>query len=261
MLGSALARVLAARPGVELVAPPRPAFDARTDDVAAVVAGADVVVNAIGVLASRITDAETAEEVNARFPQRLAAAGPRVVHFTTDGVYSGADGAYTENAAHDATDVYGGSKSRGEVAAPHVLNLRCSIVGPERAPGRSLLAWLLAHPHGAEVRGFEDHRWNGLTTLHLARIVAGTLDEDLAGTAHVLPADTVTKAELLALLAEAFGRRDLRVVPVASGTPADRTLATLDPERNRRLWRGAGYDEPPAIATMARELAAWETAG
>ena len=73
-------------------------------------------------------------------------------------------------------------------------------------PPRSLLGWLLASSPGASVRGFTDQRWNGITTLHFARLCAAVIDGvEVAQPQHVVPGDTVTKAELLELAAAAFG--------------------------------------------------------
>ena len=262
MLGSAVAAELrAARLDVRALA--RAEFDARRDDPAALLVGVDCAVNAIGILRSRIDEVgrEAAFEVNAAFPYRLAeaarAGGTRIIHITTDAVFAGTVGApYDERAPHDATDAYGRSKSEGEVDAPHVVNLRCSIVGPEPPPGRSLLAWLLGQPRGARVDGYANHRWNGLTTLHLARLIrAATEGLALPNVLHVVPADAVTKAELLALLAQAFGRDDLEIVPVDAPRAIDLRLATVHPEALAALWRAAGYAEPPTIADMVGELA------
>lgn len=286
MLGSMVAAALGAREELDVVATRRDgerAFDAGRDDVAALLDEVEPawVVNAIGILSSRIDPADEASvqrahDVNAHFPLRLAAAaaarGARVVHPATDGVFSGRQGPYDEAAPHDAADVYGRSKSAGEAPGEHVVNLRCSIVGPEPggvaggraalapaagAPPRSLLEWLLAQPRGARVPGYADQRWNGITTLHFARLCAAIVlaTQPPSGTVHVVPADAVTKAELLALLARAYGRDDLTIVPGASPAPADRTLTTLDPERNAALWRAAGYGAPPTIDTMVNELA------
>jgi dTDP-4-dehydrorhamnose reductase len=257
MLGRAVAAELRAA-GLDVRAPLRAEFDARSDDPAPLLAGVDCAVNAIGILRSRIEEVgpEVAFEVNAAFPHRLAQAAPRVIHITTDAVFSGAGGApYDERAPHDATDIYARSKSEGEVDAPHVVNLRCSIVGPEPPPGRSLLAWLLAQPRGARVDGYANHRWNGLTTLHLARLIRTAVDLDLPNVLHAIPADAVTKAELLALLAHAFGRNDLEIVPVDAPEAVDLRLTTIHGDALATLWRAAGHTELPTIAAMVRELA------
>ena len=199
MLGSTLVRVLAAEPDVHVVAcardtraaqslarPPAPStwqtFDANSADDRAfdgAIAGASWVINAIGVIKSYIrdTDADEVEraiDVNARFPHRLARAAERhgasVLQIATDCVYAGTRGAYVETDAHDALDVYGKTKSLGEVHAPHVHHLRTSIIGPEPAHFVSLLEWFRRQPRGATVNGFVNHHWNGVTTLQFARV-------------------------------------------------------------------------------------------
>jgi dTDP-4-dehydrorhamnose reductase len=279
MLGEMVARVLATTPDLEVIGTARTgdavgspfpvrAFDARRDDPTDLVeqAAPDWIVNAIGIIKPRIDEADAASvaeavDVNALFPYALAEAaerrGARVIQIATDCVYSGRDGGYLEDAPHDALDVYGKSKSLGEVPAPNVYHLRCSIIGPERASGRSLLAWVLGHPDGATAPGFTDHRWNGVTTWQFGRLSAAIVrsDLDLPPLLHVVPGDTVTKAELVAEIAGAFGREDLRVDPGQSASAVDRSLATLHPDANERLWRAAGYDSPPPVAEMVRELA------
>jgi dTDP-4-dehydrorhamnose reductase len=263
MLGSMLKATL---PGA--VAVDRLGFEAGRDDPGALLdrAGCAWVVNAIGVTKPHIDESDQvsvdrAIAINARFPHALAGAaavrGVRVIHPTTDGVFAGGAGSYREDARHDAGDAYAVSKSHGEVDAPHVLNLRCSIVGPEPFPGTSLLAWLLSQPRGARVAGYTNHRWNGVTTFHFARLCQGIIDagEPLPGTLHAVPADAVTKADLLGMLADAYGRRDLTIVPEAAPVAVYRTLATNHPEANALIWRAAGYPAPPTVGAMVRELA------
>ena len=275
MLGATVGRVLAAEPGLELVGsargePPAGAgypverFDALADDPRALVdaVAPDWIVNAIGVTKPNIepdgpVSVAATFAVNARFPFALAEAarlaGARVIQIATDGVFSGRAGGYREDAPHDAHDVYGKSKSMGEVPAVNVTHLRCSIVGPG---DDSLLAWLLAQPTDATVPGFVDHVWNGVTTWHFGALCAGIVRERLEPPSplHVVPADAVTKARLLQLLARAFGRDDLSIEPQTSPAAVDRSLATLHPQANGALWRAAGYDAPPTVAAMVDEL-------
>jgi dTDP-4-dehydrorhamnose reductase len=262
MLGEMVGRVLGAQASLELVATDRARFDARGDDPRALLEEVepDWVVNAIGVTKPHIDPASAdsvaaALDVNARFPFALAEAarlqGARVIQISTDGVFSGESGGYPEDAPHDALDVYGKSKSLGEVPAANVVNLRCSIIG-----AGSLVGWLLEQPPGARVPGYADQIWNGVTTWHFGRLCAGIVSErpELPSPLHVVPADTVTKAELLELIARAFGRDDLAIEPQASPAAVDRSLATLHPEANAALWRAAGYDAPPTVAAMVDEL-------
>jgi dTDP-4-dehydrorhamnose reductase len=291
MLGSTLLSHLAARGDCELRATVRDAasraagaswlpavrwtlLDAETaadDEIRAVVSGAAWAINAIGVIKphirdDRAADVERATLVNALFPHRLAraaeTAGCRVLQIATDCVFSGARGGSREGDRHDPADVYGKTKSLGEVRSPQVHHLRCSIVGPEARGFVSLLEWFRRQPRGAGVAGFTNHRWNGVTTLHFARLCAGVMRSGVAlpHVQHVLPADRVTKCELLGLFARAFGREDVAVRPTAAPEAIDRTLGTSDPALNGELWRAAGYGSPPTVGGMIDELAAFEYA-
>jgi dTDP-4-dehydrorhamnose reductase len=278
MLGSRVASVLAAHPKLEVSTSSRTPgedlrFDAREDTVGLLLETGeyDWIVNAIGVLKARIDERATAsvEEaiaVNALFPHRLAAEaarhGQRVIQIATDGVYAGANGPYDESAVHDPHDVYGKTKSLGEVTADNVWNLRCSIVGPELGPPSLLLGWVLAAEPGTELTGYAGHRWNGITTLHFAKLCAAIIDGvEVPNHQHVVPSDSVSKAELLELILAAFGRTGVRVRHTGGpGAPVDRTLTTRDLAANERLWRAAGYPRPPTIVSMLGELAAVEAA-
>lgn len=272
MLGSMVTRVLAGSPGLEVSATARDSFDARRDPLADLLeaGGHEWIVNAIGVLKARIDEddpasIEDAIAVNALFPHRLAdeaaRRGQRVIQIATDGVYAGVHGPYDETAEHDPTDVYGKTKSLGETPADNVWHLRCSIVGPELGPPTSLLGWILSAPRDAELTGYDGHRWNGITTLAFAKLCHAviTATEPPHHVQHVVPGDSVSKAELLELALTAFGRTDVSVRHVPGpGAPIDRTLSTRDPGANQRLWQAAGYERPPSIEAMLNELAAAE---
>jgi dTDP-4-dehydrorhamnose reductase len=226
------------------------------------------VVNCIGIIKPYIRDDNRAEvlraiHVNSLFPTRLAEAaeraGTRVLQIATDCVYSGRDGKYVETAAHDATDAYGKTKSLGEVRSPSVTHLRCSIVGPEVKGHVSLLSWFLKQPTGATVNGYRNHQWNGVTTLHFARLCWGIIKEgrSLSALQHVVPANDITKADLLRCFARGYGRRDLTINEVDAPVVIDRRVRTNNPDVNRELWRAAGYGEPPTVEQMVAEMAAY----
>lgn len=222
--------------------------------------------NCIGLIKHRIQDhqhdsTEQAIRVNALFPHILADAaqesGCRVLQIATDCVYSGAKGSYIESDPHDAIDVYGKSKSLGEVGALSMHHLRCSIIGRELKDHRSLLDWFLGHPQGARVQGFSNHLWNGVTTLHFARICLGIIREGTAlpHLCHVIPADVLHKGDLLKLVRRTFGREDLQVDLQPAPQAVDRSLATSNTALNRRIWAAAGYPAPPTLGDMVAELA------
>jgi dTDP-4-dehydrorhamnose reductase len=232
-------------------------------------AGAAWVVNCIGVIKPFIhedipAEIERAIRINALFPHALARAAAdcevQVLQIATDCVYSGAQGGYLENRAHDAPDVYGKTKSLGEAAWPHVHHLRASILGPEPLRHVSLLDWFLQRPHRASITGYTNHRWNGVTTLHFARLCHGAIREGLGLThmQHVVPSGTVTKEDLMHRFAVIFNREDVEIIPAAATVAADRTLATLDPAANARLWAAAGYRQPPSLPEMLAELAEFD---
>jgi len=284
MLGSMIVDQLNATQGLDLVvttrtgAPATPAtagvkhvaFDAVHDDPLALlqVLPSDTwVINAIGTIKPYINESDPASRVraihvNALFPHNLAAAsesvGARVIQIATDCVYSGAAGGYDESALHDALDIYGKTKSLGEVPSPAVMHLRVSIIGPELSGHVSLLDWFRGLPSGAAVTGFDNHLWNGVTTMQYARLVRGAITNErfTPGMFHVVPTATVTKAEMLHLFSRELGRADVQIAVAPAKQGVDRTLSTLTPAENLQRWVDAGYEVPPTVGEMIAELAA-----
>jgi len=225
----------------------------------------DYLVNAIGIITHRIDEADESQvahafRINAEFPKALAlaaaASGIRVIQIATDCVYDGANGHYSESIAHNAKDVYGLSKSKGEVKSVAVMHIRCSIIGPEKGRNLSLFEWVRHQPSNAEIFGFTDHRWNGVTTYAFGRVVAGIISQSnfQAGVCHLVPEDEVTKAQLVRLLAAKAGRSDLVITDKATGQPMDRTLITDHPSFNAKLWASAGYSHIPTVAELIGEM-------
>lgn len=186
------------------------------------------VVNCIGVVKQR-DDANSAElciEVNSLLPHKLAnrvrAWGGRLIHFSTDCVFSGRRGDYTEVDASDAEDLYGKTKALGEVGGAHALTLRTSMIGRELAGHRSLLDWLLGQ-RGRTVRGFTRHFYSGVTTLHLADLVATIIEREspLEGLFQVT-APRTSKHDLLCMLRDAY-RLDVAITPDDT-THCDRSM-------------------------------------
>jgi dTDP-4-dehydrorhamnose reductase len=244
-------------------------FDATTDDLATVLKGlgkVDYVINCIGVIKPHISESDdkqrlNALQINSLFPQKLAdwaaETGAKVIQIATDCVFSGHKGSYLESDAHDALDVYGKSKSLGEVPNPSMMHLRVSIIGPEIGRSTSLLEWVRNQPQGAQIFGFTDHVWNGVTTTHFGRLARGIILSNLfrAGVFHVVPGDRLTKDELVKKIALVFGRDDIEVMPKTSGNMVDRTLATDNESLNLDLWTSAGYTAPPSVNQMLDEIA------
>lgn len=228
---------------------------------------AEWIINAIGLIKPYIRDQDAGDirravALNTLFPFRLAAhaerSSARVIQIATDCVFSGREGPYGEDSPHDATDVYGKTKSLGEVPSPAMIHLRCSIIGPERKARRSLLAWFLGQPHGATVSGYRNHLWNGVTTLHFARICRALVrgEASVSGLQHVVAGDELSKYEMLREFADAYGRSDIRIEPSETSIGIDRRLRTVEPEVNAALWKAVGCRTPPTIAEQIAELAA-----
>ena len=276
MLGGTVFQTLTGR-GLEVLEASRSRgliFDAEVDSVedllrkAGVRAG-DFVVNCVGLTKAHIFEDNKesiarAIRLNVLFPLALARASEelnlRVIQVATDCVFSGAEGKYLESSPHNAYDAYGKSKSLGEVKSEHVMHLRCSLVGPEGDGRQSLFfEWVRALEPESQINGYVNHHWNGLTSLAFAKIVAGILQSDtfIPGTHHLVPADQLTKYELIKLELELLKREDVQVEAFQAEEYIDRTLATHAPETNIMLFAVAGYKRVPTIREMMEELP-WE---
>ncbi len=229
---------------------------------------ADWIVNCIGITKPMIEESNdwsmrVAITVNSLFPLALAHAcdRQRIIQIATDCVFSGRTGNYKETDAHDALDVYGKTKSLGEAKSPNIMHLRTSIIGPEFRPEKKfLLEWLLGQTQGAIVKGYTNHTWNGLTTLHFAKICAAIINIPVLfkpGVHHLSPANTATKYQLLYDACIAFGRQDIQVEKVAAPESVYRHLDTVDDSFGYALWQGDGYEDPPTTQQMLEELAAY----
>ncbi len=243
-------------------------FDAITDDLSkldSVAAAGDWVINCIGIIKPHIKDDNADQRriamlVNGIFPDQLArysdAHGLKVIQIATDCVYSGMQGKYSESDEFDALDVYGKTKSLGEVPSSSMMHLRVSIIGPEHGRSTSLFEWVRNQPKDAEIFGFTDHVWNGVTTYHFGRLCRGIIEHNdfVSGVTHVIPGSTLTKENLVRAIATRAGRSDITVTPKASGKVIDRTLSTVNPEVVARLWKNAGYESAPTVEKMIEEM-------
>lgn len=212
----------------------------------------DVVINCIG-LVKQLADADqplAALPINALLPHRLAAlcaiGGARLVHVSTDCVFTGSKGMYVEADVPDAVDLYGRSKLLGEVDQPHALTLRTSIIGHELGSAHGLIGWFLSQRSG--VRGYARAIFSGLPTVELATIVHDHVLEraDLHGLYHVSAAP-IDKCSLLRLVARQYGH-DIAIEP-------DERLVidrSLDSSRFRAAVDYAPPEWPELVARMHR---------
>ncbi|MDB5921827.1 MAG: UDP-2-acetamido-2,6-dideoxy-beta-L-arabino-hexopyranos-4-ulose 3-epimerase [Betaproteobacteria bacterium] len=231
-----------------------PAVDARSlDSIERAIADhrPQTVVNAVGIVKQRddSNDAIAAIEVNSLLPHRLAMLcrrhEARLIHVSTDCVFSGRRGHYNEDDLPDASDVYGRSKLLGEVYEAPALTLRTSMIGRELARKSSLLEWFLAQR--GPVRGFRNAIFSGFTTAELSRIIEMLIvgHPSAAGLYHV-SSEPISKYDLLSLIRDKLGLQT--VIEEDDTFHCDRSL---DSTRFRQRF---GY-EPPSWDAMATELA------
>jgi dTDP-4-dehydrorhamnose reductase len=170
----------------------------------------DVVINAVGIIKQlpAAKDADQALSINSVFPHRLAALaakyGFRLITISTDCVFSGDRGAYSETDIPDARDLYGISKLLGEVGGVQCLTLRTSIIGRELGTGHSVVEWFLKN-RGKSVNGYVNAIYTGFPTAVLARIILDLILEHpvLHGIYHV-SSEPISKFDLLNLLNSHF---------------------------------------------------------
>lgn len=205
-------------------------------------AAPDVVINCIGIVKqlAEADDPLSALPINAMLPHRLArlchVAGARLVHMSTDCVFSGDKGNYTESDPSDAKDLYGQSKYLGEVDFPQAITLRTSILGHELAGTQSLLGWFLSQQQ--TVKGFRRAIFSGLPTVELACVIRDQVipRPDLHGLYHV-SAEPICKYDLLVLVSQMYGKK-IEIVP-------DDEL-TIDRSLDSSRFRAAtGYQPKP----------------
>ena len=219
----------------------------------------DAVVNAVGIVKQRpeSEDAIASIEVNSLLPHRLALAcrptGARLIHLSTDCVFSGSRGGYREEDTPDPVDIYGRSKLMGEVSGEGALTLRTSMIGLGLQRKTSLVDWFVAQ--SGRVQGYRNAIFSGLTTNELARVIGNLLEKhaQASGLYH-LSAAPISKLELLAKLRERLAL-NVDLVPVDE----PRIDRSLDSTRFRRVF---GYAAPSwdemldALAGQIRRKAA-----
>ena len=210
------------------------------------------IVNCIGIIKQRAQAQEAIPSIaiNSLLPHRLAALaarwGGRLIHFSTDCVFAGTRGNYTEEDESDAHDLYGRSKFLGEVAAENALTLRTSIIGRELVEHRSLLDWFLAQK-GRSVRGFRRVIYSGVTTNHISDLVVEIISThpELSGLYQVA-GRPISKYDLLCQLREAYGM-NVEIAP-DDQEQSDRSMS------GQKLKRAIGYIAPP-WPELVRQLA------
>jgi dTDP-4-dehydrorhamnose reductase len=266
MLGNECFRVISEYEGIEVIGTSRKKegirFQAGSDSLAQLIESTnpDFVLNCIGVIKPSIEDTpksiKNAVLINSALPYELYKATVskqiKVFQIATDCVYSGLNQNNNELSLHDPVDVYGKTKSLGEVSSDNFMQVRCSIVGNEINHKKSLFEWFKNQPVGAKVNGYVNHHWNGVTTKLFAELVARVIvsNQFLPGKHHLVPKNSVNKHELLNMFGKVTGRSDILIEPYETETSVFRNISTIYPEINEKLWSIAGYGEIPSIEDL-----------
>ncbi len=213
-----------------------------------------VLVNCIGLVKQREESkaAVPSITINSLLPHKLAEIasewGGRLIHFSTDCVFSGKRGAYSEGDDSDAEDLYGKSKFLGEVVSENALTLRTSIIGRELAHFKSLLEWFLSQD-GKTARGYRRVIYSGVTTNYLSDLVGNLITDfpELSGLYQVT-SPPVSKHDLLCLLRDGY-KMDVEIVP-------DDTVVSDRSMIGEAFLRATGYlspDWPGLVARLAAD--------
>lgn len=186
----------------------------------------EIIINCVGILIKGSREhPDNAILINAYFPHLLKRlsdeVGAKLIHISTDCVFSGKKGNYTEDDFRDADDVYGRSKALGEIINDKDLTIRTSIIGPElKENGERLFHWFM-HQCG-EINGFRTTIWGGVTTLELAKAIDFSLDNGIVGLIHLSNGVGISKFDLLNLFKEIWGKDT--VIKPYDGNEVDKSI-------------------------------------
>ena len=190
----------------------------------------DYIVNCVGLLVEESgANPPKAIKVNSVFPRTLEYIfkdkHTKIIHISTDCVFSGSKGGYTEYCAPDERSAYGASKAMGEIENAKDVTLRTSIIGPEvkKKTNPGLLEWFINYPD-TKTYGWQNAYWNGITTLQLAKCVQTIIDNpDMAGLYHPVSPESVSKYRLLKMINSTY-QLGKEVVSILKNPPVNKTL-------------------------------------
>jgi dTDP-4-dehydrorhamnose reductase len=174
----------------------------------------DFIINCIGILVSKSNnELTTAIQINSYLPHFLSELGNKLnfklIHISTDCVFSGKDGQYKEDSFRDGNDNYARTKALGEVINEKDLTIRTSIIGPElKTNGTGLLDWFLKQ--NTDISGYSKAYWSGVTTLELAKQMENFLEQDIKGLYQLCPLEKISKYDLLKEFAKVW-EKDINI--------------------------------------------------
>lgn len=210
----------------------------------------DIVVNAVGLLNQNASDnRENAIRLNSLLPHRIAniteSYGGRLIHISTDCVFSGNKGNYDEDHVTDGHSVYAKTKALGEIRSNKHLTIRTSIIGPDLKDGIGLFQWFMKQE--GMINGFNKVYWNGVTTLELAKAISVMIDEQVTGLYHLASPEKVSKYDLLKMIQDTFEKQNV-TIRKEENHRLDRTLKNTRTDFQYRV---------PAYSIMLKQLKQW----
>jgi dTDP-4-dehydrorhamnose reductase len=221
-----------------------------------------IIINCIGVIKPHINEnvqdsVFNAIQINSSFPHKLNLKylKNKIYQIATDCVFSGKKGLYNENDYHDAEDVYGKSKSLGEVNNKNFYNIRTSIIGKELNSSKSLYEWFISQNQNSKLNGFKNHSWNGLTTKAYAKVLISIIENkiNLPKNIHIMPKNIINKYEMLKLFKKKT-KKKIIIKPTIAKTTINRTLSTTHSKIVKKIWLESEYKKVPNLEDLILEI-------
>ena len=223
----------------------------------------DYIINCTGIIKPYINEKnfksiKEAILINSIFPHNLnnlKEKNTKILQIATDCVYDGKEGFYKESFSHNATDVYGKSKSLGEVESENFFNIRCSIIGKEIKGFKSLVNWFLSNKKNSNLNGFSNHLWNGITTNFFAKFLLIIIIKNvkIPNLIHLTPSNYVNKYELLKIFAEKLERGDLQIAKSKSTNKVNRVIVTKHKKLIQKISNYMGFKSIPSVKKIIDE--------
>jgi len=211
----------------------------------------EILINCIGILLQGSKDdPSNAIYLNSYLPHQLSnilhASGAKLIHISTDCVFTGDKGSYTETDLKDARDTYGLSKALGEVDNDHDLTMRTSIIGPElKVQGEGLFHWFMQQK--GIIEGYTKMLWGGVTTLELAKAIDAAIDQNITGLIHITNNQAIAKFEMLALFKDIWNI-DYITIKEVEGKVANKSLISIRNDFDFKV---------PSYSKMFEDLYLW----
>lgn len=226
-----------------------------TDGLSAIVASHDFdyIINCIGILNKDAEDnPDKAIWFNSYFPHFLEAitrnTSTKVIHISTDCVFSGKRGAYTENDVKDGYGFYAQSKNLGELDNSKDLTLRTSIIGPElNENGIGLFHWFMSQSDNAQLKGFTHAYWSGITTIELTKTIHAAINQNITGLIQITQKNKIDKYSLLQLFNTIFKNGSITIEP-NSDYHVDKSMVSIRTDFNYNV---------PEYDAMLLEMKQW----